>query len=245
MPHTQMNRPAIAMIELIFAIVIIGITLMSAPMLISQATKSGYIATQQEGINEAASQISMIMGYYWDENNTESNALDTIVKTSSTVTDLDEFASTTFPGYRIGTPKESLRNFKVGAGNSRLNASSSLGSDVGDASEDDIDDFNGDVNLFKVEDSNADYIEKETDITISTSVVYISDIPTTGAYNSGTLIFDPDLIGAGSTTTSTNIKRITATLTSNSGVDELNKTIILHAFSCNIGGSGELGWKQP
>jgi hypothetical protein len=63
-------RPAIAMVELIFAIVIMGIVLMSAPMLISTASKSGYVAIQQEAINEAASQVNMIMGYHWDENNT-------------------------------------------------------------------------------------------------------------------------------------------------------------------------------
>jgi len=37
--------------------------------------------------------------------------------------------------------------------------------------------------------------------------------------------------------TISNIKFITLNLTSNSGVDELNKSIILKAFSCNIGTS--------
>ena len=32
-----------------------------------------------------------------------------------------------------------------------------------------------------------------------------------------------------------NIKHIQVTLTSTSNVDELNKSIVLHAFSCNIG----------
>ena len=64
-------RKAIAMIELIFAIVIMGIILMSAPMLISNASQSGYVAMQQEGINEAATQVNMIMGHYWDENNVD------------------------------------------------------------------------------------------------------------------------------------------------------------------------------
>ena len=64
-------RPAIAMIELIFALVIMAIVLMSAPMLISTATKSGYVAIQQEAINAAASQVNMIMGYHWDENSAD------------------------------------------------------------------------------------------------------------------------------------------------------------------------------
>ena len=238
-------RSAIAMIELIFAIVIIGITLMSAPILISQASKSGYVAIQQEGINEAASHISMIMGYDWDESNTQSDSYDTILRTDSAVADINESTNPNFPGYRIGTPKESMRNYKVG-GTSRLDASN-IGSEIGETEEDDIDDFSG--TIIHLDDLSsgsavADNIEKTTDINMSTSVVYISDAPATGtAYNSNTLTLNPDLSGAGSTTITSNIKHITVTLTSESGVDELSKTIILHAFSSNIGGAGELGWR--
>ena len=226
-------RPAIAMIELIFAIVVMGIVLMTAPLLIQQAAKSSYVATQQEGIHEAASQISMIMGNYWDENNTvSSSAEDVIVTTASTVTDLNGTIR------RIGTPQESKRAFIGDMGNIYTTTPpASLGPD---SDLDDIDDFNGNANLYEVESSSADYIEKETDITITTSVVYISDAPSSGAYNSSTLSFNTNFA---SVSPSTHIKRITATLTSSSGIDELNKTIILHAFSCNIGGTGELGWK--
>ena len=226
-------RPAIAMIELIFAIVIMGIVLMTAPMLISTAAKSGYVAAQQEGIHEAASRISMIMGYYWDEQNTvSSSAENVIMTTNSTVSDLNGVLR------RVGTPKESKRAFVGDMGNPyTATASASLGPD---SDLDDIDDFNGDVNLTEIDTSTADYIEKGADINIATSVDYISDAPSSGAYNSATLSFNPSFTATGS---STHIKRITATLTSTTGVDELNKTIILHAFSCNIGGTGELGWK--
>jgi len=37
------------------------------------------------------------------------------------------------------------------------------------------------------------------------------------------------------TSGTTNIKLISVTLTSTSGVNELNKTIVLRAFGCNIG----------
>jgi len=60
-------RPAIAMIELIFAIVIIGITLLSAPMIISQSVQSINTNLKQEAIAAAASQISLILTYPWDE----------------------------------------------------------------------------------------------------------------------------------------------------------------------------------
>ena len=228
-------RPAIAMIELIFSLVIMGIVLMSAPMLIHQAAKSGYVAKQQEGISEVASRISMIMGYDWDENNTVSSSAENVIMTTdSTVSDLNKIILR-----RIGTPKESKRAFIGDMGNPYTATAPALFTVEGDYN--DMDDFNNDtINLLEVQSSDVDMIEKTTDITIDTSVDYISDIPSTGAYNSDTLSFDLNLA---SSLTSTHIKRITATLTSDSGVDELNKTIILHAFSCNIGARGELEWR--
>ncbi len=89
MQHIQIKRPAIAMIELIFAIVIMGIVLMSAPMLISVATKSGYVAILQEAIHEASSQVNMIAGYHWDENDADELFLDPILGVSAGSSDLD------------------------------------------------------------------------------------------------------------------------------------------------------------
>ena len=229
-------RPAIAMIELIFAIVIIGITLMSAPMLISTATKSGYVAIQQESINEAASHVNMIMGYQWDENDVNELYIDPILRVSSSGdSDLNEDNNT---ARRLGTPKESYRTF-VRSDSLDFDASvaSALGNDGGD--RDDIDDFIGIIHLTPIETSaeTIDYVETIT-IDINTIVAYIPDSPTgSGSYAtpaSRKISFTPDFA---SSTSSTNIKRIRVTLTSNSTApDELEKKIILNAFSCNIGG---------
>ncbi len=105
--NKKILRPAIAMVELIFAIVIIGIALLSAPMLISTAAKSGYVAMQQEGINEAATKVNMIMGYHWDENNVDESFLAPILNTNNGDSSLDEVGTT---GRRAGTPLESQRN---------------------------------------------------------------------------------------------------------------------------------------
>ena len=56
-------RPAIAMIELIFALVIMGIALMSAPMLITVSTQSIEVSLQQESLNEASSRVNMLLTY--------------------------------------------------------------------------------------------------------------------------------------------------------------------------------------
>lgn len=226
------TRSAIAMIELIFSIVVIGIVLMSAPILMQQASKGGYVTMQQEGINEASSRISMIMEYDWDEND---RVFNTILRTSSLDTDLN--GTINVDGIivkRIGTPNESSKRKFIDINNNESSATpwNSLGTDVSDAREDDIDDFAGTTYLIEIETSSADTIEKTT-IDIDTDIAYISDSPSTGAYNSNALSFNPNFTQT--LNTESNIKRITTTLTSSSGVEELNKTIILHAFKCNIG----------
>ncbi len=235
MLKAQVKRPAIAMIELIFAIVIMGIVLMSAPMLISIAAKSGYVAIQQEAINEAAARVNMIMGYHWDENSADERFLDPVLITASSTDGLTELNTAAFPqtGRRPGTPKESYRSF-VREDGERLIASTTLGREGG---ENDVDDFRGTIGLTLAgTGAGANYIEKNVDIV--TTVAYISDAPTgTATYNpvGNTINFDPNFAQTSATTT--NIKRISTTLTSaTDSPDELNKTIILHAFSCNIGG---------
>jgi hypothetical protein len=225
-------RPAIAMVELIFAIVIMGIVLMSAPMLISTASKSGYVAIQQEAINEAASQVNMIMGYHWDENNTNEDYIPPILEVSSSGdTALNEVNISAVPtGRRLGTPKESYRAF-IRADGQRLRTSASLQSETGETEEDDIDDFDGTTThlvLIPEATLNADNIETTT-IDINRTVSYSDD---NASYNTSSITYNPFTTGSGTT----NIKSISVTLTSTSGVDELDKEIILRAFSCNIGG---------
>lgn len=221
------------MIELIFAIVIMGIILMSAPMLISTAAKSGYVAIQQEAINEAASQVNMIMGYHWDENDADERYLDPILQTSVVNTDLNESGNT---GRRLGTPQESYRTF-IRSDGLRLSASAS-GPDAGDTEKDDIDDFAGSTNLIEIESAGlVDNVEKTT-INIATAISYNGDTPVGGGYNQPTISYNPFTASGGTT----NIKSIMVTLTSVPSAtvatvpDELKKEIILRAFSCNIGG---------
>ena len=233
--QTQAKRPAIAMIELIFAIVIFGIVLMSAPMLMSTASKSGFVAIQQEAINAAATKVNMIMGYHWDESSADELFLDPILRVTSGHNDLD--APDVNASRRIGTPNESYRSFVRSDGADDLNASllSTFGTaDAGETDEDDIDDFHGSSTLTLIEDSDSDYVEDNTTITINTVIAYNSDTLTPGSdiYNQNSITFDPFTAGADTT----NIKSIIVTLGSSSGLDELKKTIILRAFSCNIGG---------
>jgi len=220
-------RQAIAMIELIFAIVIMGIVLMSAPMLISTSTQSTYVGMQQEGINEAASKVNMILSYAWDEQDTDDNITPPLLHT--TAGNSAFLPSTTKDNRtRIGIPLRSSRVFFP-----NFSASSTLGSDSGEdaSSYDDIDDYNGEAltSLSSIESATTDYVESAT-IKIETTVSYGSDSFTDG--NSSTYV---PFVAAGGVS---NVKNIQVTLTSTdtANADALGKTIILKAFSCNIGG---------
>jgi len=218
-------RPAIAMIELIFSIVIMGIVMMSAPMLISTSSKSTFVSLQQEGINEAASRVNLIMGYDWDENNVLDDYVPTILHTTSDTSDLQAVGTTQ---RRIGIPMSSQRSY-IDLNNTDYNASINLGSDSND--EDDIDDFT-DTGVVPIEAAAIDYVEKQGDIDISTSITYGAD-SVTGGYSQSTITFTPF---SPTTSTSSNIKNITVVLTNTNGVTDLAKNIKLSAFSCNIGG---------
>ncbi len=219
------NRPAIAMIELIFAIVVMGIVMMSAPMLISTAQKTTTVALQQEGINEAVSRVSMILTHEWDDNTTSDSCRPPVLHVSSSGDSELNMASN---ARRIGVPTNSdARTFKCGT--DEFNASVSLGMEGTD--KDDIDDFTN-TSIFEELSGTGgvNYIEQDT-VSISTSVYYSSD---TANYNSTSINYNFNPASAPGS--STNIKTISVTLTSTSTASELNKTIVLNAFSCNTGG---------
>jgi len=227
MKYTSL-RPAIAMIELIFSIAIMGIVLLSAPMLISMASKSTSVALQQEGINEASSRINMILTYDWDENNINvpcggtpsilhANGDDVLNSVAGTQT-------------RRGVPANS-NSHSFNCNGSEYNATV-IGQEGADI--DDLDDFN-DVGLVKVDlgTGGEDYIENPdntgTQVQIETDIKYISD---TADYDTE---FSYNYDFGSNPSDTTNIKAIRIILTSESDEKELDKEITMYAFSCNIG----------
>ena len=208
------SHKAIAMIELIFAIVIIGITLLSVPNLIYQASESGYTTMQQESIAAAASDLSLILSREWDENGTSDEYHTPILTTTNGVT-----ALSTRPGARS-------RSFFTGIGGPF--PASAIGADVvGDI--DDIDDVDGitDGKVILV-DGGQDLID--IDIRIATNVDYILDAAT---WNTTATNFNFPTGTAGGTS---NIKKITIMLETDSPAAEFaDKKIVFNAFSSNIG----------
>jgi len=239
-------KKGIAMIELIFALVIMGIVLLSAPMLIQQSINSSNVALQQEAISALATHMEMILTMNWDENNSKYQiGVSPILEVNGT--------NLNFNNSNIAGHKGNINGRSTKVGTNIIRVSNHLGKDETNNSDtnessfndfDDIDDFNNGsfgLILFNNENTTADigdYIDKE--VNISTVIKYHDDNAT---LNSSTLNINHSISTV--VTNSTNIKFITSTLTSNSGVEELEKNITLKAFSCNIGTFVPKGQEYP
>lgn len=244
--HKLILRPAIAMVELIFALVIMGIVLMSAPMLVSTAMKSGYTSTQQELIAATSTHLSMVLSRQWDEANTLGLQKAYVLNTT---TSLALGLENTGVGYRLGTPLNGQHRTFIDHINRTFNASAIGGDGVADAginALDDIDDYNGiPVNLTAggaagTNNARDDYMD--TNIPINTVVQYINAAPVQGTYNTAAAGLDYNnpfalpIVGVGTS----DIKSIQVTLLKNAithpgSPRELDANIVLNAFSCNIG----------
>jgi len=233
-------KRAIALIELVFAIVIIGITLLSVPNLISTATSSSNQIIKQEAIANAASYINIILSQFWDENATELN--NPILKVSSGMDELSKTSTSSNLKYaiRVGSALSTSRRFVADLNGNFLTANSTLGrEESADVDPDDIDDFNNIAySLFYSINNTAtdmgDY--KDLSIEINTRIRYIYEAPTNmpSTFNKSKVKFDNPFSSAKVKIDSTNIKSIEVTLIS---AKDLNKRVILRAFSCNIGNS--------
>ncbi len=235
------RRKAIAMIELIFAIVIMGIVMLSAPMLIDRSTASTYVALQQESIAAAAAQINMIMTANWDHSDTNITQGSPVLQTGSTSTKITNWCATR--EYPIGVTSISGRHCY----RSDIDFPSSANALGTDGSEgafyDDIDDYHNKDYIISVYEGETyathqgDYLDRN--ITIESKVYYGDDTPrnatdTAGDYAETTTFSNP--FRHTITANTTNIKLITVTLTSSNPVDEISdKQMMLSAFMCNIG----------
>ena len=222
------------MIELIFAIVVMGLVLMSIPEITRQSIQSTYTAYQQEAIATLASHIQTVMSQEWDNENNQSVGYP-VLQTSSTA-----IPSCTTP-YPIGTSDAEGRYCTDTSGNYR--SASAIGPDADDIyGFDDIDDYDGNVTTVtlyggeSISTETGEYVD--LNVTIGTTVSYGDDTPRTagGSVSSlgQTTRYSNPFNGPLPSTTS-NIKLISVRLSTVNPAMELDKNITLSAFMCNIG----------
>ena len=207
-----MVRQAASMLELVVAIVIMGIAMMTLPLMLTRIQNNNNFAIQQEAILIARTQIGDILTYRWDEKSMDSNFNFGVLDTNSTY-----FKRNNSSRRRVGHIKGNKRRKYF---STERNASIILGKEG--TNYNDIDDFNN-VNNINLSGTNSDASlgYKLNDSNMSILVEYIDD------NNASPFSFYPSTLPVGITTT--NIKMITVSLS------QLDNNLSLRAFSCNLG----------
>ena len=229
-------KNGIAMIELIFAIVVIGIVLLSAPMLIQQSVNSGYVTLQQEAIAAASSHTGIVLAKHWDEGDANNT---TGVAPIITLNSQQPNSPFTLGG--IIDINTSSRTSAIADNNISASPIGTDGNETTPDLYDDVDDYNNknlNLTIFNGETTTADigeYIDQN--ITIRTIVTFANDRNETYSDFNNSIVtvnniyLNRDLGGVES-----NIKFIRVNLTTqNTAVPELEKNITMDAFSCNLG----------
>ena len=215
-------RKAASMLELVIAIVVMGISISALPLILTQSQNSNALALQQEAIMATKAKISYILAYEWDANSYDANAsVSRVLDTTSSPSAHNAFDTTSTR--RIGHVEADKRR--------RLKDTNNTTRTVTLISNDgliDIDDFD------YVPDENISISNQDDyifSILLNPSVSYISDGNSTLNYNTSNIEFNFSTTPI--TSNPTNIKMITVHTTGGNGIN-----ITLRAYASNIGESG-------
>ncbi len=216
-----MVRKGFTFIELVIAIVVIAIALMSVPLMLSQASKSDQFSLNQEAILAGATKIGDILTYPWDDKLVNSSGVKHILDVTNGDNELNRYPNNS-SSRRIGNFKTDFRR-KFDANLTYASIAFGRSTDTNTTAYNDIDDFNNTSEIIQ-SGGVGDYLK---DINITTIVKYIEDNAT---YSSS-----PTLnlaIHSASATPSTNIKMVEVTVYNS---HNNQKITTLRAFSTNIG----------
>lgn len=215
-------RKAASMLELVIAIVVMGIAVMSLPLILTQSQNANAIALQQEVILATKTKLGYILSYEWDANSYDTNAsVSRVLNTTNSVSADSDFNTTTTR--RIGhISADSRRRLR----DDMLPPTLSGSAGWGNAALLDMDDFHNRVENTTVVAADMDYV---FNLELNSTVSYISD---STLYTNQDLNFIFDASSAPANPT--NIKMITVRTRDASN----NVNIVLRAFASNIGESG-------
>ena len=205
-------RKAASMIELVVAIVVMSIAVMTLPMMLEQTQKNNEFTLQQEILLAARTKLGDTLTYRWDENSLSNDRI--VVLQTNGDSELSPVAGTT---RRVGHVRaDKRRKFN-------LDNNATLPPLTPDANIDDLDDFNGDSVTLTGTAADLDY--RFTTFTMSTTVAYVADDANYSDTNIN-FVFDTT-----PTINSSNIKMLTLNITG------ATNPFTLRAYSSNIGES--------
>jgi len=221
-----MKKHGFSLVELVLSIVVIGISLMTIPLMLGQSSKSNQYALMQESILAARTKMGNILSFKWDDNAKDINK--SIIRVLDVrLGNVDLNRSSLGNIRRKGHIKESGRRRM-----SNFERNASLGQEVADEFND-IDDFDGESVLVAPanfgEEGKFDYVD--ADLNLTTIVRFISDDTN---YSKQTINFDFNVSSAtNDVNKSTNIKMIELNATSKNR----DFPFVFRTFSSNIGQS--------
>lgn len=225
-----MKKSGFSLVELVLSIVVIGISLMTVPLMLNEGAKSNQYALMQESILAARTKMGNILSFRWDENSTDINgSVIRVIDVAVGDSELDRLLTASPKNRRIGHVETDRRRRMT---NNERNAS--LGIEAADVF-DDIDDFDGASSFVSASAGGVagqfDYLDN--DLNLTTSVKFISDQTD---YTLQNINFDFNVSSATSFTgaNSTNIKMIELTTTS---INRPDVPFVFRIFSSNIGQS--------
>lgn len=219
-------RKAASMLEMVIAIVVMGIAVSALPLILTQTQNSNALALQQEVILATKTKLGYLLAYEWDANSYDTNASRSRVLDTNASTSANNAFHLVSNNRRVGHVNADNRR--------RLSDTLSVPTLEGSAAWSnntlqDIDDFHDKNETTTVVSADMDYI---FNLNLHSTVKYISDTPSSGSYNSQDMNFTFN--ATSSPVSQTNIKMITVQTSDTSG----NVNIVLRAFASNIGESG-------
>jgi len=202
-------RSALTLIELIFAMVIVGLVFTVVPKIVFVTNKSFETTSREDALYNAVAMAGIVASLPWDENNTEYSA---ILGTDSTQQAYLCDASTGF--YRVG-------GFK--GGRNCIEGSAAKASPIGreDLLYNDLDDYDG-YSVTTATPNGSKYL-------LSVKVGYLADPPPGGLV---------DFSALPAVSTSSNIKEVNVTVTNAAGRVKSPFVISVYYESTNIGQTG-------
>ncbi len=232
------KRAAFSLIELVLAIVVIAISVMTIPLMLQQSAKNDRFTALQESIFAARTKLGNILTFKWDQNSIEEGEIIRVLDVNAGDSELDRLLTTQDGNRRIGhLLVDKRRRFKDKNTTLAERYPTSAVDNDPDGNPDDIDDFQdeqaviGFVGTGSSTTGGFDYLDKELNIT--TKLYYLPD---TADYNATDINFTFDVANKRSLTNpnATNIKMIELTVTST-----LNDRhpFVFRSFSANIGQS--------